>query len=86
MPMEEGVALHRRLASHVSRREFCYLHRWRPNDLVVWDNRMLMHRARGYGPWPAIRASFRRTTVAGAGPVIGPYSQALRAAPPAATS
>lgn len=73
MPMEEGVALHRRLASHVSRREFCYLHRWRPNDLVVWDNRALMHRARGYdmSRYPRV---FRRTTVAGAGPVIGPYS------------
>ena len=77
MPMEEGVALHRRLASHVSRGEFCHLHRWRPNDLVLWDNRVLMHRARGYdmGRHPRV---FRRTTVAGAGPVLGPYSQAAR--------
>ena len=83
MPMEEGVALHRRLASHVSRREFCLLHRWRPNDLVIWDNRVLMHRARGYdmARYPRV---FRRTTVAGARPVIGPYSQAARGktAPP----
>lgn len=27
-----------------------YLHRWRQGDLVVWDNRATMHRAR---PWPA---------------------------------
>ena len=77
MPMEEGVALHRRLASHVSRRELCHLHRWRPHDLVIWDNRVLMHRARGYdmARYPRV---FRRTTVAGSGPVIGPYSQAAQ--------
>ena len=84
MPVEEGVALHRRLASHVSKPELCYRHRWRPNDLVIWDNRVLMHRARGYdmARYPRV---FRRTTVAGSGPVIGPYSQAARGkAPPLA--
>jgi alpha-ketoglutarate-dependent taurine dioxygenase len=25
-----------------------YLHRWRPGDLALWDNRCLMHRARPY--------------------------------------
>ena len=77
MTMEDGVALHRKLASHVSRREFCYLHRWRPNDLVLWDNRVLMHRAKGYdmGLHPRV---FRRTTVAGSAPVLGPYSQAVQ--------
>lgn len=25
-----------------------YLHRWTAGDLVVWDNRCLMHRARPY--------------------------------------
>ena len=76
MTMEEGVALHRRLASHVSRRELCYLHRWRPNDLVLWDNRVLMHRAKGYDMARHPRV-FRRTTVAGSAPVLGPYSQAV---------
>ena len=76
MSMEDGVALHRRLASHVSRRELCYLHRWRPNDLVLWDNRVLMHRAKGYdmARYPRV---FRRTTVAGTVPVLGPFSQAV---------
>ena len=77
MTMEDGVALHRRLASHVSRREFCYLHRWRPNDLVLWDNRVLMHRAKGYdmARYPRV---FRRTTVAGSNPILGPGSQAVQ--------
>ena len=36
-----------------------YLHRWTVADLVVWDNRCLMHRARPYNTnYPrALRAS-----------------------------
>ena len=77
MSLEDGVTLHRELASHVSRPEFCYKHRWRPNDLVLWDNRVLMHRAKGYdmARFPRV---FRRTTVAGSEPILGPYSQAVR--------
>jgi alpha-ketoglutarate-dependent 2,4-dichlorophenoxyacetate dioxygenase len=79
MTLEEGQALHQRLAAHVSRPEFCYRHRWRAGDLVVWDNRCLLHRARPYdmARW---RRVFRRTTVAGEGPILGPYSRALRRA------
>ena len=75
MPLEEGQALLRELADHVSRPEFCYRHRWRKGDLVVWDNRCLLHRAREYDAARYRRVS-RRTTVAGDGPVLGPYSQA----------
>jgi taurine dioxygenase/alpha-ketoglutarate-dependent 2,4-dichlorophenoxyacetate dioxygenase len=74
MTLEEGQALHRRLASHVSRPEFCYKHRWQRNDLVMWDNRALLHRARGYD-MDRYRRVFRRTTVAGSGPIIGPFSR-----------
>ena len=45
---EEGVALHRRLVDFVGRDDFCYYHRWRPRDLVMWDNRVLLHRAIEY--------------------------------------
>lgn len=73
MPLEEGQALLRLLADHVSRPEFCYRHRWRRGDLVIWDNRCLLHRAREYDAARYRRVS-RRTTVAGSGPVLGPYS------------
>ena len=71
------MALHRQLASHVSRPEFCYKHRWRPIDLVLWNNRVLMHRAMGYdmARYPRV---FRRTTVAGSEPILGPCSQAVQ--------
>ena len=74
MSLEDGQALHQELAQHASRPEFCYLHRWRPFDLVMWDNRVLLHRARHYD-MARYRRVFRRTTVAGAGPVIGPFSR-----------
>ena len=79
MSLEEGQALHRQLAEHVSQPAFCYRHRWRQGDLVVWDNRCVLHRARAYD-MGCYRRVFRRTTVAGDGPVLGPYSQQLRSA------
>lgn len=74
MSLEEGQALHRKLAAQASRKEFCYLHRWRPFDLVMWDNRVLLHRAKSYD-MARYRRVFRRTTVAGAGPVVGPFTR-----------
>lgn len=72
--LEDGQALHARLAEHVSQDAVCYRHRWRRGDLVVWDNRCLLHRARAYD-MARYRRVFRRTTVAGSGPILGPFSQ-----------
>ncbi len=72
MSLDDGQALHRELTGHVSRPEFCYRHRWRQGDLVVWDNRCLLHRAREYDMARYRRVS-RRTTVAGSGPIRGPF-------------
>ena len=77
--LEEGVALHRWLVDFVSREAFCYDHRWRTNDLVMWDNRVLLHRAIGYD-YARYRRVLRRTTVAGSGPIMGPFWPEARAA------
>ena len=69
--LEEGQALHEWLREHVSQPRFCYYHRWRPRDLVMWDNRCLLHRAIPYD-YEQHRRVLRRTTVAGSGPVVGP--------------
>lgn len=44
LPLAEGAALLAELLEHATRPEFVYAHRWRAGDLVVWDNRCLLHR------------------------------------------
>ncbi|MGI9383775.1 MAG: TauD/TfdA dioxygenase family protein [Methyloligellaceae bacterium] len=66
-PTPEARALLRDLAEHATQREFVYAHRWRGGDLVMWDNRQTMHRARRFRDTSEVR-DMRRTTVAGDGP------------------
>ncbi len=45
MPEAEGRALLDELLEHTTQRQFVYTHRWSIGDLVMWDNRCLLHRA-----------------------------------------
>ena len=45
MPEAEGATLLKELLAHATQRQFVYAHRWRQGDLVMWDNRCLLHRA-----------------------------------------
>jgi alpha-ketoglutarate-dependent 2,4-dichlorophenoxyacetate dioxygenase len=54
----------RDLTEYATQREFVYSHRWRLHDLVVWDNRQTMHRARRFDDRNEVR-DVRRTTLAG---------------------
>jgi taurine dioxygenase len=47
MAEEEALELLDRLLDHATKPEFEYRHRWRPGDLVIWDNRCLLHKANG---------------------------------------
>ena len=58
----------RDLTEHATRPEFVYSHEWRPNDLVMWDNRTTMHRARRFDHREV--RDVRRTTLAGDAPLI----------------
>ena len=65
-PMPEARAFLRDLIEHATQREFVHTHKWQVGDLVMWDNRQTMHRAR---PFPAHEPrDMRRTTLAGDGP------------------
>ena len=44
-PHGDGAALLQELMSHMTRRRFVYVHEWTRGDLVVWDNRCLVHAA-----------------------------------------
>ena len=65
-PMPEARAFLRDLNEQATRPGCVYVHRWRPHDLVIWDNRQTMHRVRRFDD-SEIR-DMRRTTVAGDAP------------------
>ncbi|TXL82388.1 TauD/TfdA family dioxygenase [Vineibacter terrae] len=66
-PMPEARAFLRDLIEHATQREFVHAHQWCQHDLVMWDNRQTMHRARRYDETGEVR-DMRRTTVAGEAP------------------
>jgi alpha-ketoglutarate-dependent 2,4-dichlorophenoxyacetate dioxygenase len=68
-PVEEGRELLKELLEFATQPQFVYRHVWRQHDLVMWDNRCVLHRGR---PWDEQRHRrvMHRTTVAGAGPTV----------------
>jgi len=44
----EGRALIDELIAHAVQRQFVYTHRWRVNELVMWDNRCTLHRGTAF--------------------------------------
>src|SRR5215468_604607 len=47
-PVPEARAFLRDLNEHATQPQFVYVHKWRVGDLVMWDNRQTMHRARPF--------------------------------------
>jgi alpha-ketoglutarate-dependent 2,4-dichlorophenoxyacetate dioxygenase len=68
-PVPEAMLLLRELTEHATQREFVYSHRWRVGDLVMWDNRTTMHRARRYEDERDPR-DLRRTTLTDGVPTV----------------
>jgi alpha-ketoglutarate-dependent 2,4-dichlorophenoxyacetate dioxygenase len=69
MGEDEGRALIERLMEHATQPRFVHAHRWRPRDLVLWDNRAVLHRATPFAD-ATERRHMVRTTVAGEGPTL----------------
>jgi alpha-ketoglutarate-dependent 2,4-dichlorophenoxyacetate dioxygenase len=67
-PMPEARALLRDLIEHATQREFVHAQQWRQYDLVMWDNRVVMHRGRRYNT--AEVRDLHRTTVADSAPTL----------------
>lgn len=44
-PMEAGRARLAALEAHATGERFVYRHQWQPGDMLMWDNRCLLHRA-----------------------------------------
>ena len=65
MPEDEAVDLIAELDAHCVRPEFCYRHRWRAGDLVMWDNATAMHLAICDYALPQRRLMHRTTVIGG---------------------
>jgi|SRR5947207_13990500 len=68
MPYDEGRALIEELNALAVHPDLTYEHRWKAGELLVWDNRCVMHRATPYDP-ATQRRVVRRCTVLGEVPV-----------------
>jgi len=72
-PVPVGRLLLRDLIEHATQLEFVYRHAWRVGDLVIWDNRARMHRAKAFDD-TTYRRELRRVTTLDIGqpaPVAG---------------
>jgi alpha-ketoglutarate-dependent 2,4-dichlorophenoxyacetate dioxygenase len=66
---EESRTLLDDLLDRMTRAEHVYSHAWKPGDLVIWDNRCLLHRGSGYDA-DKYRRYMRQTRVRGAGSTL----------------
>lgn len=67
MSRERGRALLDELTAFCTQPQFVYSHPWVQHDLVIWDNRCVLHRATTYDR-VRYRRNMHRTTVAGTAP------------------
>lgn len=71
----EARMMIRDLIEHAVQRKFVYAHVWRQWDLIIWDNRTTMHRARRYNDLTDVR-DMRRTTIRGDGVTVAQVQEA----------
>jgi len=65
----DGMALLAELLEHATQRHFVYVHRWRVGDLIMWDNRCLLHRVVAGEEMGRYRRVMHRSIVRGTVPV-----------------
>jgi taurine dioxygenase len=59
MPEQKALPLLDALLDHATQEKFQYRHKWKPGDVVIWDNRCLMHKANGDYPVSEVRYLYR---------------------------
>jgi taurine dioxygenase len=62
-PYGEGAKLLDEVMAHLTERRFVYAHHWEQGDMLIWDNRCLVHTATWYEPGE--QRMMWRTTVHG---------------------
>ena len=56
---KEALPLLADLLGHATQERFQYRHAWQPGDLVIWDNRCLLHKANGDYDMNEVRYLYR---------------------------
>ena len=64
MKNDESRELIDALITHATQKEFIYEHQWHVGDLIIWDNRAVLHRGMGFDMQNHKRR-MHRTTIAG---------------------
>ena len=64
MTIEDGRTLLKQLLDHMTQPQFCYRHEWMEGDLVIWDNRCVLHRATPFDT-TRYKRLMQRTTISG---------------------
>jgi taurine dioxygenase len=59
MEENEALGLLDRLLSHATQPQYEYRHRWQAGDMVMWDNRCLLHKANGDYDMTQVRYLYR---------------------------
>jgi taurine dioxygenase len=62
LPHEEGLALIREINAHATGGAHIFRHHWKLHDVVIWDNRCVLHRVTDFD-WTNDRRAMRRSTV-----------------------
>jgi alpha-ketoglutarate-dependent 2,4-dichlorophenoxyacetate dioxygenase len=78
MPKDEATGLIDELIAHATQRQFVYTHRWRVNDLVMWDDRCTMHRGLEFDD-QRYKRDMRRATVSDVAPTCEQMGLAVAA-------
>lgn len=68
LEVEQSEALLDRLWSHATRDRFVTIHRWRKGDVLMWDNRAVLHRRDAFES--SARRRLHRAQLKGDGPVV----------------
>ena len=74
LPLAESEDLLNRLWAHAGKPEFAWYQKWSVGDLIMWDNRCVMHRRDAFDP--ASRRLMHRTQIKGDKPFFDPATRA----------
>jgi len=78
MAKADAERLLKELIDHATQRQFVHAHRWRVNDLVMWDDRCTMHRGMDFDD-QRYKRDMRRATVSDVAPTCEQMGMAVAA-------